>query len=81
MSEQVILECAFPDGTEDVHWLNELNLAAPEILTTGRNNTAVMSLEVNENTHGHVFTCTGQGSSGEAVYRQYTVIARGETHA
>ena len=60
-----------------VQWLNDsvpLNLLPPV-----RNNTALMSLVVDEDTHGRSFRCTGVDSSGKAIFKQYNIIARGET--
>lgn len=76
LSEQIQLECAFPQGITDVEWLNG-STPHVETLPPQRNNTAVISLGVNADTHGHTFTCRGLDQSGQAVYKQYKVIARG----
>lgn len=76
LSEQIQLECAFPQGITNVEWLN--NSANFEILPPERNNTAIISLVVNEDTHGNNFRCRGLDQSGQAVYKQYRIIARGK---
>lgn len=74
LSEQIILECAFPYGISNVEWMNE---SAP---LQGRANTAVISKRVlvNEDSHGQSYICSGTDSFGRSVYQQYTIIARGE---
>ena len=78
VSEVVYVVCAFPLEVVDVQWMNASS-QADSVLATEQNSTAVMSLIVDENEHGQMYTCRGRLERGreQFVYKHYTIIARG----
>lgn len=74
LSESITLECAFPEGTTDVEWLNG---STPVLVATGRNNTVVMSLTVTERVHGQTYVCRGRDGHGRQLEQRYVALAQG----
>lgn len=78
LSKTINLECAFPEGTTNVEWLNA---SSPDPLLEQpqqRNTTALLSVSIDESNHGGKYVCRGMDSRGQQVYKHYHVIARGE---
>ena len=82
---RVKLECAFPEGSSEVKWVNTtistsfgtLEDVVSYAQTLG-NNSAVAGVLLSDDMHGRVLTCMGKDHNRQPQYKQYLVLTECE---
>ena len=79
LSANITMECVFPEGITNLNWTNRrTNTETVRLMTGPMNTTAVISLTLTQEVHGHTYVCQGVDSRGTLKYKHYKVIAKGE---